>query len=91
MIKDQREVSVFLKNFESVARWDGEKYYITLDTENPKGTLTIMKSTKGEFYYHRKNERYWDIKAIKIENDILLDIIWAFRKAINKSIKEMVV
>jgi hypothetical protein len=87
MLKSKGEIQVFLKIFEAFANWDGEKHFLTMETENPKGTLTIMKSREGAFYYHRKNELYWDIREIKVETDILTDIIWAFRKAINKSIK----
>jgi hypothetical protein len=91
LLKSKREVQVFLKTFEAFANWDGKKHFITMETENPKGILTIMKSTDDEFYYHRKNELYWDIKEINVETDILIDIIWAFRQAINESIKEIVV
>ncbi|MEH7180299.1 hypothetical protein [Neobacillus vireti] len=89
MLKSREEVQVFLKTFEVFANWNGEKHFLTMDTENPKGILTIIKSSEGEFYFHRKNELYWDIKEIKVDTDILIDIIWAFRQAINKSIKEM--
>jgi hypothetical protein len=91
LLNSKWEVHVFLKTFEAFANWDGEKHFITMETENPKGILTIMKSQEGIFYYHRKNELYWDLKEIKVETDILTDIIWAFRMAINKSLKEMVV
>jgi hypothetical protein len=89
LIRSKWGVSVFLSNFETFAKWNGEKYYLTLETENPKGTLTIMKSPDGKFFYHRKNERYWDLTEIKMDNGILSDIIWEFRTTINKSIKEM--
>jgi hypothetical protein len=62
-----------------------------METENPRGILTIMKSKAGVFYYHRKNEMYWDIKEIKVEIGMLTDIIWTFRQAVNKSINEMAV
>lgn len=91
MIKSRLEVSDFLTNFESFAYWNGEKFYLTLETENPKGTLTIMKSQNGNYFYHRKNELYWDLKEIMVDIDILSDIIWVFRTAIFKSIKEIVV
>jgi hypothetical protein len=89
VLKSKREVQVFLKIFEAFANWDGEKHFLTMETENPKGILTIMKSSEGAFYYHRKNELYWDIKEIKVETGILTDIIWTFRQAVNKSIKEI--
>lgn len=91
MIKSRLEVSDFLTNFETFAYWNGEKFYLTLETENPKGTLTIMKSKNGNYFYHRKNELYWDLKEIMVDIDILSDIIWVFRTAIFKSIKEIVV
>lgn len=91
MFKSRREVQVFLKIFEAFANWDGEKHFLTMETENPKGILTIMKSSEGAFFYHRKNEMYWDIKEIEVETGILTDIIWTFRLAVNKSIKEMAV
>jgi hypothetical protein len=91
LINSHGGVSVFLTNFEIFAKWNGEKYYLTLETENPKGTLTILKSKDGRFFYHRKNERYWDIKEIPIETGILMDVIWAYRAAINESIKGIVV
>ncbi|MEH7113234.1 hypothetical protein V7124_12730 [Neobacillus niacini] len=91
MLNSKWEVQVFLNTFEAFANWDGEKHFITMETENPKGILTIMKSEEGTFYYHRKNELYWDLREIKVETEILTDIIWAFRIAINKSIKEIVV
>jgi hypothetical protein len=87
MLKSKWEIHVFLKTFEAFANWDGEKHFLTMETENPKGILTIMKSREGDFYYHRKNELYWDIRENKVETDILTDIIWAFRQEINKSIK----
>lgn len=91
MLNSKWEVQVFLNTFEAFANWDGEKHFITMETENPKGILTIMKSEEGTFYYHRKNELYWDLREIKVETEILTEIIWAFRIAINKSIKEIVV
>jgi hypothetical protein len=89
MLKSKWEVRVFLKTFEVFANWDGEKHFLTMETENPNGILTIMKYPDGIFYYQRKNELYWDIREIIVETDILTDIIWAFRLAINKSINEM--
>jgi hypothetical protein len=89
MLKSKWEVRVFLKTFEVFANWDGEKHFLTMETENPNGILTIMKYPDGIFYYHRKNELYWDIREIIVETEILTDIIWAFRLAINKSINEM--
>ena len=91
MLKSKEEVHGFLKTFEVFANWNGEKHFLTMETECPTGVLTIMKSPEGEFYYHRKNEFYWDIKEIKVETDILTDIIWAFRQAINKSINKITV
>jgi hypothetical protein len=91
VLKSKSEVQVFLKIFEAFANWDGEKHFLTMETENPMGILTIMKSSDGDFYYHRKNELYWDIKEIKVETGILTDIIWTFRQAVNKSIKEIAV
>ncbi|WP_040208825.1 hypothetical protein [Neobacillus jeddahensis] len=90
MIKSKEEASAFLKNFETFAQWDGKKYYLTIETVNPIGTLTIMKSKNGKFFYHRKNELYWDLQEIMIDTDILIDIIWVFRTAISKSIKMLV-
>ncbi|WP_342431706.1 hypothetical protein [Neobacillus sp. FSL H8-0543] len=90
MINSKDEVREFLKNFESFAQWNGEKYYLFIETNKPKGTLTIIKSQDGGFYYHRKNELYWDLKEIKVENGILTDIIWTFRNAINKSLEKIV-
>lgn len=91
MIKRKSEISSFLTNFEKHAYWDGAKYFLTLNTVNPMGTLTIMKYQNEKFTYHRKNVLYWDIKEIKIETDILTDIIWGFRKAINEMIREKLV
>jgi hypothetical protein len=91
VLESKWEVQVFLKIFEAFANWDGEKHFLTMETETPKGILTIMKSKDGAFYYHRKNELYWDIKEIEVETDILTDIIWTFRLAVNKSIKELAV
>lgn len=91
LIRRKKDISEFLNNLETYANWDEAKYYLTLKTENPKGTLTIMKYQDGNFTYHRKNELYWDINEIKIETDILTDIIWGFRKAVNECIREKVV
>lgn len=91
MLKNKGEVVDFLLNFETYAHYDGEKFYLALETEIPKGILTIMKSQDGNFYYHRKNERYWDLKEIFVDWGILSEIIWAFRAAVSKSIKEMAV
>jgi hypothetical protein len=91
VLESKWEVQVFLNIFEAFANWDGEKHFLTMETENPKGILTIMKSKEGIFYYHRKNELYWDIKDIKVETDMLTDIIWTFRQAVNKSINEIAV
>ncbi|MDQ1003939.1 hypothetical protein QFZ28_004339 [Neobacillus niacini] len=90
VIKRKKEAVTFLDNFTKYANFDGQKYYLTLETDNPNGTLTIMKYNNGEFTYHRKNELYWDIKEIKTDIDMLTDIIWGFRKAINECIKSKV-
>jgi hypothetical protein len=90
MISSKNEIKEFLTTFESYALCNGKRYYLLIETKKPKGTLTIIKSPDGSFYYHRKNELYWDLKETKVESGILTDIIWTFRKAINKSIKEKV-
>jgi hypothetical protein len=90
LISSKCEVHEFLKNFESFALRNGEKYYLLIETKKPKGILTIIKSKDGSFYYHRKNELYWDLKEINVESGMLTDIVWTFRKAINISIKEKV-
>lgn len=87
MIRRKKEITDFIKNFEIYADWDGSKHYLSINTLNPNGTLTIMKYHNQTFTYHRKNDLYWDINEIEAENDILIDIIWGFRKAINQSIK----
>jgi hypothetical protein len=91
MIRRKRDISGFLKNFEIYTNWDGAKYFLTLPTIKPKGNLTIMKYHDGKFSYHRKNELYWDIDEIQIEREMLTDILWGFRKAINECIREKVV
>lgn len=88
MIMRMSEISGFLNHFERFANKDGVKCFLSLNTVSPKGILTIMKYPDGHFTYHRKNEHYWDIKEIEIEMDILSDIIWGFRKAINEIILE---
>jgi len=88
MILRMSEIAGFLHDFERYAHLDGTKYFLTLHTVRPNGTLTIMKYQDGNFTYHRKNENYWDIKEIDIEMDLLSEIIWGFRKAINETILE---
>ncbi|MEH7308932.1 hypothetical protein [Neobacillus drentensis] len=88
MILRINEISGFLHDFERYAQHDGTKYFLTLNTLRPNGTLTIMKYPSGKFTYHRKNENYWDIKEIDIELDMLSDIIWGFRNIINEMIVE---
>lgn len=88
MILRISEITEFLHDFERYAHQDGIKYFLTLNTVNPKGTLTIMKYPEGNFTYHRKNENYWDIKEVDIDLDMLSDIIWGFRKTINEMILE---
>lgn len=90
MIRRKKEIPDFISNFETYADWDGTKYYLTLNTVNPMGTLTLIKYPDEVITFHRKNELYWDIKEIKADPDMLTDIIWGFRKAINQSIKEAV-
>ncbi|WP_335497196.1 hypothetical protein [Neobacillus drentensis] len=82
------EINGFLHDFEKYARLDGTKYFLTLHTVRPNGTLTIMKYQDGNFTYHRKNENYWDIKEIDIEFEMLSEIIWGFRQTINEMILE---
>ena len=91
MIKKKADITDFLNQFEVIANNDGAKNFLTFNTKKPKGTLTIMKYPNGQFTYHRKNELYWDIKEIQISNEILPDIIWVFRKAINERIKDKLV
>lgn len=92
MLKSRLEVSNFLANFETFAHWDGEKFFLTIETVNPVGTLTIMKNSEvGKFFYHRKNERYWDLKEIIVDTNILEDIIWVFRTEILKSLNKALI
>jgi hypothetical protein len=86
MIMRISEITGFLNHFERYANLDGTKYFLTLNTVSPNGTLTIMKYPDGKFTYHRKNEHYWDIREIDIEMEMLSDIIWGFRKSINELI-----
>jgi hypothetical protein len=88
MITSICEISGFIDQFERFAHLDGTKYFLSLNTVNPNGTLTIMKYPDGHFTYHRKNENYWDINEIEIATDMLSDIIWGFRKTINEMILE---
>ena len=88
MIMVDSEIIGFLNDFERYASMDGVKYYLSLNTIRPNGTLTIMKYPDGSFTYHRKNDHYWDINEIKIDLDHLSDIIWGFRKTINEMILE---
>lgn len=88
MITRMSEIIGFLNHFERYAYLDGTKYFLTLNTISPNGTLTIMKYPDGTFTYHRKNEHYWDIREINIDLDMLTDIIWGFRKTINETILE---
>lgn len=87
MIRRKRDSLDFIKDFETYADWDGDKYYISLKTTNPNGTLTLMKYKDDSFTYHRKNDLYWDVTEITADNEMLTDIIWGFRKAINECIR----
>ena len=89
MIKKKADIMAFMNRFEEFSSRDGLKNFLTFNTKNPKGMLTIIKYPDGKFTYHRKNELYWDINEIQMSNEILPDIIWAFRKAINERLKEM--
>ncbi len=88
MITGINEVTGFINHFERYANLDGTKYFFTLNTVSPNGTLTIMKYPDGMFTYHRRNEQYWDIREMDMDEEMLSDIIWGFRKTINESILE---
>lgn len=87
MIRRKSDIPHIIKNFEEFSKKEGNKYYITFETENPIGTITLMKYQDGNFTYHRKNELYWDIKEIQMDSGILIDVMWGFRKSINRFIK----
>ena len=87
MIKRKSEVINIIEKLEELSNWDGNKYYFTFNTENPKGTITIMKYMDGKITVHRKNELYWDIAEHEMNTTWLIDLIWKNRKMINRVIK----
>ncbi len=82
----KREIATFVKNFEVFAQFDGEKYYLVIETVEPKGTITIMKY-EDWFTYHRVNDLFSDIKETSVDIDTLKNLIWQYRKAINEYLK----
>lgn len=88
MIRSKKDIPRFIEIFEKFSNWDGNKYYLTLNTVNPAGTVTLMKYQDGTFSYHRKNEVFWDISEIEINNGELIQMFWDYRKYINKCLKE---
>jgi hypothetical protein len=91
MIRRKSDVHLFIENFEEYSNKDGDKYYLTFNTENPIGTVTIMKYQDGTFTYHRKNEVFWDVREIGVEGQNLTKVIWDNRKFVNKCLKVLVV
>ena len=87
MIKRKSEVENIIEKLEDFAKWDGSKFYFTFNTENPKGTITIMKYEDGKITVHRKNELFWDIVEMEMNTTRLINLIWQSRKMKNRFIK----
>jgi len=74
-----------IEEFETFAKWDGEKHYFVFQKYG--GTVTIMKHDDGTITYHRMTLELCDIKEI-----IIIDVyeyIWKNRKLINQALKEI--
>jgi hypothetical protein len=87
MIKRKSDVINFIEKLEDLSNWDGNKYYFKFNTENPNGTITMMKYVDGKLTVHRKNELYWDIAEHEMNTNRLINLIWKNRKMINRVFK----
>jgi hypothetical protein len=78
-IRRKADIPLFLVYFCDYAEWDGEKYYLKVED------ITFMQYFTGECTYHRVNDNLCDISEYELTNDI----VWRYRKYINKHIKKV--
>jgi hypothetical protein len=87
IIKKKLDVKHFIVHFSDVADGydqENEKYYLTVDDPILEGTITfILYPYEGRVTYHRMNKLFCDWKEIDIDNDVL----WNYRKLLNREIR----
>jgi hypothetical protein len=88
IIKKKLDVSHFLVHFSDYGEYDeeNEKYYLTVDDPVLDGTITfILYPFDGTVTYHRVNSVFCDWQEIDIDNDVL----WNYRKLLNRKLRSM--
>lgn len=84
VIKRKADIQAFLDAFPRLADWGGGKHYICLVDAETGGTITLMRSSDGVYTFHRKNDRFWDVRELPLTDDV----IWKNRKVINRLLRE---
>jgi hypothetical protein len=85
MIKRKSDVQEFLYSFCLHSKWDGKKFYFVIN--HPEGTITLMQYPDEHFTVHRMSDVFCDISETSIEGEELNQLIWRYRKFINRGIK----
>ncbi|GKU81176.1 hypothetical protein [Niallia sp. NCCP-28] len=85
IIRRKKDITVFVEKFNELASWDGTKFYLHFVDEQNTGVITLMKYVDGSMTIYRSNELFWDIK----ENELSSELIWFYRKGINKQLKNI--
>jgi len=89
-VKRKTDVRAFLLQFDEHAEWDdvGQKWWLTLRQGDEE--LTVMQyAWEGVFTVYRRCERVWDVKESEVSLTELVDVLWGWRKTLNKFFREV--
>lgn len=88
-IRRKTDVRAFLLQFDEHAEWDdaGQKWWLTLRQGDEE--LTVMQyAWEGVFTVYRRCERVWDVRESEVGLTELVDVLWRWRKHINRKLSE---
>jgi hypothetical protein len=89
-VRRKTDVRAFLLQFDEHASWDdaGQKWWLTLRQGDEE--LTVMQyAWEGVFTVYRRCERVWDVRESEVSLTELVDVLWGWRKALNKFFREV--
>lgn len=84
IIRKKVDASLFLVYFSDIAEWDGQKHYLVIHDHINDGTITLIYYFPDHFTYHRTNDYFTDWRELSLDKEI----IWQYRKEINKVLKK---
>lgn len=84
-IRSKQQVLEVMENFQNIFKFDvmGQKHYLFFEEKGTGNIVTIMKYAGGRYTTNRRGPDWVEEGETTTDNDVIFDLIWKNRAAVN--------